>query len=256
MSLDASCRESPERRPCHDPQDGPARSCAEGGVRRSAVGERCDRHAVVALAHAQLVGAAVRACAASWARRRRRAATVELERGDRAVDDVVLAAVRVGVAPARGRLRRGPRRAPRRRPPLAGSAQRAARRALGDPRAARGQAADAMAAPVERERAVGDPRASSARRPAAVRARRRARRPGVPAKPIPCSQIQRSACSEPQLWPTIPGQPRSSIGSRPGSSSDALEAGRGRRARQLRARQRRPVEPRGRQVAQLRLLGR
>ena len=27
---------------------------------------------------------------------------------------------------------------------------------------------------------------------------------------VPCSQIQRSACSAPQLWPTIPGQPSSS----------------------------------------------
>ena len=36
------------------------------------------------------------------------------------------------------------------------------------------------------------------------------------AKSQPCSQIQRSACSAPQLCPTMPGQPASSIGSRPG----------------------------------------
>ena len=30
--------------------------------------------------------------------------------------------------------------------------------------------------------------------------------PGAPSNPTPCSQIQRSACSAPQLWPTMPGQ--------------------------------------------------
>ena len=38
---------------------------------------------------------------------------------------------------------------------------------------------------------------------------------GSCSKPSPLSQIQRSACSVPQLWPTIPGQAFSSIGSRP-----------------------------------------
>ncbi len=33
---------------------------------------------------------------------------------------------------------------------------------------------------------------------------------GAPSKPTPCSQIQRSACSAPQLWPTIPGHASSS----------------------------------------------
>ena len=42
---------------------------------------------------------------------------------------------------------------------------------------------------------------------------------GAPSKLQPCSQIQRAACSAPQLWPTMPGQHRISIGSLPGSSS-------------------------------------
>ncbi len=37
--------------------------------------------------------------------------------------------------------------------------------------------------------------------------------PGGSAKPVPSSQTQRSACSLPQLWPIIPGQPATSIDS-------------------------------------------
>ncbi len=42
--------------------------------------------------------------------------------------------------------------------------------------------------------------------------------PGALAKPVPSSQTQRSACSVPQLWPIIPGQPEISS-ERPATSS-------------------------------------
>ncbi len=60
----------------------------------------------------------------------------------------------------------------------------------------------------------------------------------------PCSQIQRSACWVPQLWPITPRQP-STATSAAVDRQRAVEARRRRRAEQLRARQRRPVHPRG-----------
>src|SRR4051812_12401536 len=42
---------------------------------------------------------------------------------------------------------------------------------------------------------------------------------GRSSKSAPCSQIQRSACSAPQLWPTIPRQPSTSS-DRPATSTE------------------------------------
>ena len=75
---------------------------------RSAVGEGRDRDAVVALAHAELVGAAVGAAELGAQAVRAPGRRARAPR-DRAVDDVVLAAVGVGVAPAGRRARRAPR---------------------------------------------------------------------------------------------------------------------------------------------------
>ncbi len=49
---------------------------------------------------------------------------------------------------------------------------------------------------------------------------------GSSSNATPCSQIQRSACSAPQLWPTIPGQP-SSVDRRAADRHRAVEDGAG-----------------------------
>ena len=168
--------------------------------------------------------------------------------GDRAVDGVVLAA------------RPGPRR-PSRRSPCAAPRTLAAHarcpcrpgrksQPSGASRTSslRPGPPSAWRSPLERERAVRDPRGRD--RPELDPAERGVeprRRP----RSAPCSQIQRSACCAPQLWPIMPRQP-STRTLRPSDAQRPAEAGRRQRAEQLRARQRRAVHPGARQVEQRR----
>ena len=167
--------------------------------------------------------------------------------GDRAVDRVVLGAVRVGVDPAHEVLARArtPRRARagrRRRAELAALGRLADldTRRPGPPSAWRVPASDS--APLPTQGVVSGPSlilpiAASSQSPASLR---------------PCSQIQRSACWAPQLWPTIPRQP-SSVERAAVHRERAVEARGRRRAQQLGARQPRAVHPVARQVEQRRL---
>ena len=202
-----------------------ARSARRGAARRSArrAGARVSNPSTAITGRGRVPPACRGRARARPARRRLRArspaapAGFDLERGDRAVRRVVLAAGRVGVDP---RDRLVERRAAR------GCARRRARWSAAPGRAStagrRAQAAEHAAAAVERASA---PFATQGVVAGPIRTRPTAtssHASGAPSKPIPCSQSQRSACCEPQLCPIIPGQ-RSSSSRRPSASTRARE---------------------------------
>ena len=171
--------------------------------------ERLDRHPVRGLAHAELVGPAERA--GQLDRRAAAALDPQPHLRDRAVEGVVLAAGGVGVAEGDGLAGRSLDRDADRR-------ARAADDRVERPRAGvdpgRADAADAAEPDAARRPARGRrwrPKASVGRRPSAARSTTSSHAPGASAKPTACSQTQRSACSEPQLWPTMPRQPATSV---------------------------------------------
>ena len=101
-------------------------------------------------------------------------------------------------------------------------------------RGRRGPAAQPVAPPVQRQRAVGRPRRQH---PADAHAPEHDIDPraGRLGEARPCSHTHRSACSAPQLWPTIPRQPATSVAATPGLDP-AREYGVGQRALGLGAR--------------------
>ena len=147
------------------------------------------------LARAELPGAAVLGA-------QRAAADGEVERGDRAVRAAVLAARRVGVDPGDELRRRAPRSqaADRDRPPAGLSCHAGAPAEAADAARARRRGA------ARRWRSTAWCSGPTLTRPSATSSHAS----GAPSKPTPCSQIQRSACSAPQLWPITPGQASSS----------------------------------------------
>ena len=159
-------------------------------------------------------------CVSSLAARRRAPPRRSCSAGHRAVDDVVLGAVGVRIAPARRRVFGHPDAAragacgvaagQRQRAPLGALARPPARGLRGRPD---GAAARRGTAPRWRSTASSCPAILILPRATSSHAS------GASSKPIPCIQIQRSACSEPQLWPTIPRQPSSSRRRPPASSS-------------------------------------
>ena len=123
--------------------------------------------------------------------------------GDRAVHGVVLRAVRVRVHPARRSARAAPPPSPRTSMPPPDSAKVQPIRELVDLRraAARGGRPRRSSAPFATHGVVTGP---SFTRPIAASSQ-------SPSSVSPCSQIQRSACWAPQLWPAMPRQPSTSI---------------------------------------------
>ena len=146
------------------------------------------------LARAELPGAAVLGAQRAAADGRARARAIEQLRA------AVLAAGRVGVDPGDERCAALPPRSCR-----SPTAIVAAVGALGhagalaepaDPARARRRGA------ARRWRSTASVSGPTLTRPSATSSHAS----GAPSKPTPCSQIQRSACSAPQLWPTMPGQ--------------------------------------------------
>src|SRR5450759_512212 len=236
-----SKKESPTSLPSGSPNTDPDHSRKP----TSAVGERGERHAVVALAHPELVCPAVSgvecagrrsACALQGAR-----AHVERERGHRAVDDVVLTTVWIAIAPARGAVGRRVNVGFDGQAALSGQRKRAAGGALRDLQPARAEPAEARPSTVQRDRSARHPRreASSHEHPPKrhVQPRRGVLLETDPMQPDPALGVLGA--------PVVPhhAPPSAQLQRAVGQLDRAVEARRRGGARELGARQRGLVEP-------------